>query len=172
MPRPAITAPFERARASAQTLISLHVLQRAQVRPSPHDTRLNAVLRPIVFGGSDGLVSNLALVMGVAGAAAEPGVIVLAGVAGLLAGAFSMGVGEYVSVRSQRELLDHQRQFQRAQLRDTPDQERQILTDIYRERGLSADEAALFVDRVFADPELAVRTLLHEEVGLDERSIG
>ena len=64
---------------------------------SSHETRANTVLRPIVFGASDGPVSNLALVMGVAGAGVEPSVIVLAGVAGLLAGAFSMGVGEYVS---------------------------------------------------------------------------
>src|SRR3954454_10735917 len=69
-----------------------------------HETRANSVLRPIVFGANDGLVSNLALVMGVAGANPEPGIIVLAGIAGLLAGAFSMGVGEYISVQSQREL--------------------------------------------------------------------
>ena len=78
-----------------------------------HDTKANSVLRPIVFGANDGLVSNLALVMGVAGANPEPGIIVLAGVAGLLAGAFSMGVGEYISVQSQRELLDFQVAFQR-----------------------------------------------------------
>ena len=72
---------------------------------SPHETQANAVLRPVVFGANDGLVSNLALVMGDAGANPAPGEIVLAGVAGLLAGAFSMAVGEYISVRSQRELL-------------------------------------------------------------------
>jgi VIT1/CCC1 family predicted Fe2+/Mn2+ transporter len=139
---------------------------------SPHETSLNAVLRPIVFGANDGLVSNLALVMGVAGADPHPSVIVLAGVAGLIAGAFSMGVGEYISVRSQRELLDYQVAFQRKQLREVPDQERRILEQAYVDRGLSRDQAEQFVDAVFADPEHASRQLLFEEVGLDERSIG
>jgi VIT1/CCC1 family predicted Fe2+/Mn2+ transporter len=139
---------------------------------APHETRANAVLRPVVFGANDGLVSNLALVMGVAGANPEPGVIVLAGVAGLIAGAFSMGVGEYVSVQSQRELLDYQVAFQRKQLRDAPDQEHEILRQIYRDRGFSEEEAKRFVDAVFDEPDHAVRLLIFEEVGLDERSIG
>lgn len=138
----------------------------------PHETKGNSVLRPVVFGGNDGLVSNLALVMGVAGAAVEPGVIVLAGIAGLLAGAFSMGVGEYVSVQSQRELLEYQIAFQRKQLREVPDQERAILKRLYTERGFSDLEADRFVDAVFDEPEHAVRLLIFEEVGLDERSIG
>ena len=140
--------------------------------PSPHVTQANAVLRPIVFGANDGLVSNLALVMGVAGASPAPGVIVLAGVAGLLAGAFSMAVGEYISVRSQRELLDHQLAFERTQIREVPAQEREILARVYRGRGFTAEEASHFVDRVFADPEQAATLLIFEEVGLDVRSIG
>jgi vacuolar iron transporter family protein len=139
---------------------------------SPHDTQANAVLRPVVFGANDGLVSNLALVMGVAGANPAAGVIVLAGVAGLLAGAFSMAVGEYISVRSQRELLDHQLAFERTQIRETPDQERQILARVYESRGFTKEEASRFVDRVFADPEHAATLLIFEEVGLDARSIG
>jgi VIT1/CCC1 family predicted Fe2+/Mn2+ transporter len=139
---------------------------------NPHESAANGVLRPVVFGANDGLVSNLALVMGVAGAAPEPGVIVLAGIAGLLAGAFSMGVGEYVSVQSQQELLGYQIEFQRRQLRETPAQEREILIDIYRRRGFTDEEAAHFADRVFADPEHAVAILIHEEVGMDARSIG
>ena len=110
--------------------------------------------------------------MGVAGAAPEPGVIVLAGIAGLLAGAFSMGVGEYVSVQSQQELLAYQTELQRRQLRETPEQERAILIRRYRDRGFTEAEAAHFADRIFADPEHAVELLLHEEVGLDARSIG
>lgn len=139
---------------------------------SPHETRGNSILRPIVFGANDGLVSNLALVMGVAGADPDPSIIVLAGIAGLLAGAFSMGVGEYISVQSQRELLEYQIAFQRRQLREVPDQEKRILAGIYRERGFSAEEADHFTERVFEDPEHAVRLLIFEEVGLDERSIG
>jgi VIT1/CCC1 family predicted Fe2+/Mn2+ transporter len=101
----------------------LRFLQRPDLPDptNPHETRASSLLRPIVFGANDGLVSNLALVMGVAGANAAPGIIVLAGVAGLLAGAFSMGVGEYISVQSQRELLEYQLAFQRHQLRETPE---------------------------------------------------
>jgi VIT1/CCC1 family predicted Fe2+/Mn2+ transporter len=139
---------------------------------APHETRANSVLRPIVFGANDGLVSNLALVMGVAGANPEPGIIVLAGIAGLLAGAFSMGVGEYISVQSQRELLDYQVAFQRKQLREAPEQERRILARIYSERGFSPETAERFADAVFNDDEHAVRLLIFEEVGLDVRSIG
>lgn len=152
----------------------MHRVNEADLPAStaPHETRANSVLRPVVFGANDGLVSNLALVMGVAGADPDPGIIVLAGIAGLLAGAFSMGVGEYISVQSQRELLDFQVAFQRKQLREVPDQERRILSGIYRDRGFTAEEADHFTDRVFADPDNAVRLLIFEEVGLDERSIG
>ena len=138
----------------------------------PHETRLISVLRPLVFGANDGLVSNLALVMGVAGAHPAAGVIVLAGIAGLIAGAFSMGVGEFISVRSQQELLDYQIAFQQRQLQEAPEQERRILCEIYQRRGFSLEEATLFVDRVFADPDEAARLLIFEEVGLDARSIG
>jgi VIT1/CCC1 family predicted Fe2+/Mn2+ transporter len=138
----------------------------------PHETKASGVLRPIVFGGNDGLVSNLALVMGVAGAQPEPGIIVLAGIAGLLAGAFSMGVGEYISVKSQQELLTYQLAFQHHQLREAPEQERRILADIYRGRGFADAEAEHFVSRIFEDPDQAARLLIFEEVGLDERSIG
>jgi VIT1/CCC1 family predicted Fe2+/Mn2+ transporter len=139
---------------------------------APHETRANSVLRPIVFGANDGLVSNLALVMGVAGATSDTGLIVLAGIAGLIAGAFSMGVGEYISVQSQRELLDYQVAFQRKQLREAPEQERAILARFYVQRGISQADAERFVDAVFREPDHAVRLLIFEEVGLDERSIG
>jgi vacuolar iron transporter family protein len=138
----------------------------------PHETRVNTVLRPVVFGANDGLVSNLALVMGVAAAAPDPGYILLAGIAGLLAGAFSMGVGEYISVQSQRELLDFQRAFQRKQLREAPEQERRILVRSYMDRGLDEGAATEFVDAMLQDEDHAARLLLFEEVGLDDRSIG
>jgi VIT1/CCC1 family predicted Fe2+/Mn2+ transporter len=144
----------------------------AGVTTSPHESRAAGILRPVVFGGNDGLVSNLALVMGVAGAAPAPGVIVLAGVAGLLAGAFSMAVGEYISVQSQRELLEYQVEFERRQLAETPDLEHEILVGIYMGRGLSREEASPFADRMFADPQRALETLVREEVGLDPRAIG
>jgi vacuolar iron transporter family protein len=139
---------------------------------SPHESRATGVLRPVVFGGNDGLVSNLALVMGVAGAAPAPGVIVLAGIAGLLAGAFSMAVGEYVSVQSQRELLEYQVAFERRQLEATPEAEYDILVGIYVGRGFPRDEAGRIADRMFAEPDRALEALVREEIGLDPRVIG
>ena len=83
-----------------------------------------------------------------------------------------MGVGEYISVQSQRELLEYQMAFQQKQLREVPEQERRILRGIYEDRGVSPAEAERFVDAVFQDPEHAARMLIFEEVGLDTRSIG
>jgi VIT1/CCC1 family predicted Fe2+/Mn2+ transporter len=140
---------------------------------SPHETRGASVVRPVVFGATDGLVCNLSLIMGVAGAAGEdPHAIVIAGVAGLLAGGFSMAVGEYVSVRSQRELLDYQIDLQRHQLHHTPDQERDILREIYEAKGLSRAESNLIVDRIMKDPERAIDTFVREEIGLSAATMG
>jgi VIT1/CCC1 family predicted Fe2+/Mn2+ transporter len=99
-------------------------------------------------------------------------VIVLAGIAGLLAGAFSMGVGEYISVQSQQELLAYQTDLQRRQLVEVPEQERAILISSYVSKGFSQEEASAFADRVFQDMDHAVSLMLHTEVGLDARSIG
>jgi Uncharacterized membrane protein len=140
---------------------------------SPHETRGASVVRPIVFGATDGLVCNLSLIMGVAGAAGEdPHSIVIAGVAGLLAGGFSMAVGEYVSVRSQRELLEYQIDLQRHQLHHTPEQERDILREIYEAKGLSRAEARLIVERIMRDPERAIDTFVREEIGLSAATMG
>jgi len=140
---------------------------------SPHETRGAGVVRPVVFGATDGLVCNLSLIMGVAAAAKEdPHSIVIAGVAGLLAGGFSMAVGEYVSVQSQREMLDYQVDLQRDQLHHTPEQERSILMQIYQAKGLSAPEADLIVDRIMSDPERAIDTFVREEIGLSEQTMG
>jgi VIT1/CCC1 family predicted Fe2+/Mn2+ transporter len=159
------------AAAGIAALVGVRRVAEGGVR-APHESRASGVLRPVVFGGNDGLVSNLALVMGVAGAAPAAGVIVLAGIAGLLAGAFSMAVGEYISVRSQHELLEYQVAFERQQLETDPQRERDILLGIYMGRGLSRDEARHFVDLMFADPERALETLVREEIGLDPRVIG
>jgi len=112
----------------------------------------------VVFGATDGLVCNLSLIMGVAGAAGEKAnSIIIAGVAGLLAGGFSMAVGEYVSVRSQRELLDYQIELQRHQLHNTPEQEWDILREIYEAKGLSRPEAHLIVSRIMREPRAGDR---------------
>ena len=140
---------------------------------SPHDTRGSGILRPTVFGASDGLVSNVSLIMGIAGASsADPRAIVLAGIAGLLAGGFSMAAGEYISVRSQRELLDYQVELERQQLRHTPEQERAILVEIYTSKGLRRAEADLIVQRIMANPEQAIDTFVREEIGLSAETMG
>jgi VIT1/CCC1 family predicted Fe2+/Mn2+ transporter len=137
-----------------------------------HRAGQSGALRAAVFGINDGLVSNLALVMGFAGAATENAIIVLAGVAGLLAGAFSMGAGEYVSMRSQRELFERQIDVEREKLRFRPDQERQELAAIYRAKGLSDDEADLVARRLISDPAQALDTKIREELGLDPDELG
>jgi vacuolar iron transporter family protein len=143
---------------------------------SPHETRGASIVRPVVFGATDGLVCNLSLIMGVAGAAGaaneDPHAIIIAGIAGLLAGGFSMAVGEYVSVRSQRELLEYQIDLQRHQLHHTPEQEHDILREIYEAKGLSRPEALLIVDRIMKDPERAIDTFVREEIGLSAETMG
>ncbi len=140
--------------------------------PGPHESRATAFLRPAVFGASDGLVSNLALVMGVAGASSDNQAVVIAGIAGLLAGAFSMAVGEYISVRSQHELFEAQRLLQEQQLQQDEAGERAILERIYQARGFPAAESRAIVDTLFATPERALESMMRDEVGLDPRSIG
>ena len=143
---------------------------------SPHETRGASIVRPVVFGATDGLVCNLSLIMGVAGAAGaagqDPHAVVIAGVAGLLAGGFSMAVGEYVSVRSQREPLEYQIDLQRHQLHHTPKQERDILREIYEAKGLSRPEAEMIVKRIMRDPERAIDTFVREEIGLSAETMG
>jgi len=139
---------------------------------SPHESRATAFLRPAVFGGSDGLVSNLSLVMGVAGAQADNQAIVIAGIAGLLAGAFSMAVGEYISVRSQHELFDAQLQLQARQLREDRDGEHAILEGIYCARGFTSAESKAIVEKLFATDERALDSMMRDEVGLDPKAIG
>lgn len=128
-------------------------------------------LRAIVFGASDGLVSNLALIMGVAGATPEPSFVLLSGIAGLLAGAFSMAAGEYISVKSQVEVLERQIALERAELDAIPDEEFEELVSIYRSKGLPEEDARRFAEHIFSDKELALQTLVREELGLDENGM-
>jgi len=128
-------------------------------------------LRAIVFGASDGLVSNLSLVMGVAGATSEPSFILLSGIAGLLAGAFSMAAGEYISVRSQVEVLERQIALERAELAAIPEEEFEELVAIYRSKGLPEADARRFAEHIFQDPELALQTMVREELGLDQNGM-
>ena len=127
---------------------------------------------PRIFGINDGLVSNLALVMGVAGASQANQLIVLAGVAGLLAGAFSMAAGEYISMQSQRELFERQIELEREELRLMPEVEQAELATLYRAKGLTREEADLVALAPHAGPEHALDTKIREELGLDPSELG
>lgn len=129
-------------------------------------------VRAAVFGVNDGLVSNASLIMGVAGAGAEPKVILLAGVAGLLAGAFSMAAGEYVSMRSQRELFEYQIALEREELEEYPLEEQEELALIYKARGLTREQADGVAGEIMKDREQALDTLAREELGLNPDELG
>jgi vacuolar iron transporter family protein len=138
-----------------------------------HRSSRSGTLRAVIFGVSDGLVSNLALVMGVAGAAGDhAGFILLAGIAGLLAGSFSMAAGEYISMQSQRELFERQIALERAELAAMPEEEEAEMAAIYRAKGFPEHEAASIAARLFENPEKALDTLVREELGLDPDELG
>src|SRR5450432_771071 len=120
-------------------------------------------LRAAVFGVNDGLVSNASLIFGVAGANSSPSAVLLAGVAGLAAGAFAMAAGEYVSVRSQRELFEYQIGLERDELAEYPEAEAEELALIYSAKGLPPREAKRLARQIVADPEHALDTLAREE---------
>jgi len=129
-------------------------------------------LRAAVFGVNDGLVSNFSLIMGVAGASQDIKSILIAGVAGMLAGAFSMGAGEYVSVRSQRELFEHEIGKEAEELEAMPEEEMQELELIYRAKGIPRESAAELARSMLGNPESALDTLAREELGLDPGDLG
>ena len=129
-------------------------------------------LRAAVLGVNDGLVSNFSLVMGVAGGTGDPKFVLLAGVAGLLAGAFSMAAGEYVSMRSQREVYEHEIRKEEIKLREWPEEEEEELMLIYQAKGLSEEESRRLAERLMADPQVALDTMAREELGLDPSQLG
>jgi VIT1/CCC1 family predicted Fe2+/Mn2+ transporter len=129
-------------------------------------------LRAAVFGASDGLVSNACLILGVSGAARDGHMVLVSGVAGLLAGAFSMAAGEYISVRSQREMFEHQIGAERDELAQYPAEEAAELSLIYQARGLGKDDADRMAGQIIANPAYALDTLAREELGLDPGALG
>jgi vacuolar iron transporter family protein len=132
----------------------------------------SGALRAAVFGVNDGLVSNLALIMGVAGAGVDPEVILIAGIAGLLAGAFSMAAGEYLSMRVQRELFERLIHLEAHEIAADPEGETRELAELFRRRGIPASLARRIVEGLMADPDRALEVHAREELGLDARSLG
>jgi VIT1/CCC1 family predicted Fe2+/Mn2+ transporter len=132
-----------------------------------HRDVTGGALRAAVFGAMDGLVSNFALIAGVAGSGASARTVLISGLAGLAAGAFSMAAGEYTSVASQTELTQAEIEVERAELRHSPEAEERELRALYEARGVSPDLAREVARQLSADPEVAWRIHAREELGVD-----
>lgn len=127
--------------------------------------------RAAIFGISDGLVTNVSLILGFAGANPDASLVRLAGIAGLVAGAFSMASGEFLSVRAQQELFERELAVERRALADDPDHEREELAAIYRSKGIDDDLATELASEMMRSPELALETHAREELGIDPTAI-
>jgi VIT1/CCC1 family predicted Fe2+/Mn2+ transporter len=162
----------------------LHRERLAQMGPAPapraaiagreswHRAGRGGAVRAAVFGMNDGVVSNLSLVLGVAGAGVGARGLLLTGLAGLLAGASSMAVGEYTSVASQRDLLARQIDLERRELAEAPDEERAELALILERKGLEPEQAASAAADILKNPEHGLDTMVREELGLDPDDLG
>jgi vacuolar iron transporter family protein len=157
------TAPVAGGHAMPTTLSDVGVRHRGG---------LGGNLRATVFGVNDGLVSNASLVLGVAGASAPGSFVLISGVAGLLAGALSMAAGEYVSVRSQREMYEYQIALEREEIAEYPEEEAEELALIYEARGVTLAQAREVSQALLARPEQALDVLSREELGLNPDDLG
>ena len=146
--------------------------QLSEVGQRHQNAGTGGTLRAAVFGVNDGLVSNASLILGIAGATGNSSAVLLAGVAGLLAGAFSMAAGEYISMRSQREMFEYQISMERAELDQYPQEEAAELALIFAAKGMGKDEARALADKLIADPDRALDTLAREELGLNPDELG
>ncbi len=143
-----------------------------QAMHEDHRDITGGAARAGIFGLSDGLISNTTLILGVAGAHPAAGLVRLAGLAGLVGGAFSMAIGEYVSMSAQRELFEREIAIEAAEIKGRPEGERRELARIYESRGVPRELAEQFAAHIMLDPELALATHAKEELGIDPNSIG
>jgi VIT1/CCC1 family predicted Fe2+/Mn2+ transporter len=144
---------------------------------SRHKSVGGNALRAAVLGSNDGLVSNMSLVMGVAGAATATttvsnDTILLTGIAGLMAGAISMALGEWLSVQSSRELNQRQIDLETEELEASPEEEKKELVLLYQAKGMNAEEAQKLADKAFENPETAIDAIITEELGIDKEELG
>jgi VIT1/CCC1 family predicted Fe2+/Mn2+ transporter len=171
--RTASLAPEEQAHVKMISRLVSGTLDEETPQPETwHRTAGSGVLRAGVFGVNDGLVSNLSLVAGVAGSRAEGKFVILAGFAGLLAGAFSMASGEYISMRTQREVFEQQLHLEKTEIDLAPEEEKEELTDIYLAKGIPRDQAESIAEQIMSDREIALDTMAREELGLDPGELG
>jgi vacuolar iron transporter family protein len=138
---------------------------------SRHKSVGGNALRAAVLGANDGLVSNMSLVMGVAGAAVNNNTILLTGCAGLLAGAISMALGEWLSVQSSRELYENQIALETTELEASPEEEKAELVLLYQAKGMTIDEAKKLAEKAFETHESAIETLIVEELGINKEEL-
>jgi VIT1/CCC1 family predicted Fe2+/Mn2+ transporter len=156
------------------------MLSRAKRSPTPnaygvehhHRDLTGGGARAAVFGLSDGLTTNISLILGVAGAHPAQGFVRLAGLAGLIAGAVSMASGEYVSVKAQAELFERELETERIEIARRPDSERRELAGLYRSRGVEPGLADDMARELMRDPDLALETHAREELGIQPGSFG
>jgi VIT1/CCC1 family predicted Fe2+/Mn2+ transporter len=160
------TQPVRRAGAIGR------LLGGARPGGSRHRDVQGGTQRAAVLGAGDGLLTNLSLVLGVAGASTNASAVRLAGVAGLLAGAFSMAAGELVSVRAQQEMAQREVQVERQELASDPEGERKELAGMYRDQGLSAEDAETVARILSANPDIALDTHARLELGIDPQAPG
>ena len=176
-------SPEDRATKDRVPLLSF-VVRRLRTRRAPllpHEGPIDGeqrtggksgALRAAIFGANDGLVSNLSLIMGVAGAGVDHSVVILAGVAGLLAGAFSMAAGEYISMRVQREVFERLIHLEAHEIGSDHAAERKELAELYERKGISPELADRLAEELMRDPKVALETHAREELGLDEQGLG
>ena len=138
---------------------------------SRHKSVGGNALRAAVLGSNDGLVSNMSLVMGVAGAAVSNNTILLTGIAGLLAGAISMALGEWLSVQSSKELYENQIALETEELEASPEEEKKELALLYQAKGMSVAEAQKLADKAFETPASAIETLITEELNINKEEL-
>lgn len=139
---------------------------------SRHKSVGGNALRAAVLGSNDGLISNMSLVMGVAGAAVSNNTILLTGIAGLMAGAISMAMGEWLSVQSSRELNQRQIDLEMEELESSPEEEKKELVLLYQAKGMNIEEAKKLADKAFETPETAIEAIIKEELGIDKEELG
>lgn len=144
----------------------------APVPKHQHRDVQGGVARAAVFGASDGLVSNVSLILGVAAASPGPGVVRLAGLAGWIAGAISMAAGEYGSMKAQTELLEYELDLERIELRRNPGVETRELAQLYESRGVAPDMAFELATQMMRDPDVALEAHAREELGIDPGALG
>ncbi len=137
-----------------------------------HRAVQGGAIRAAIFGFSDGLVSNVSLILFMSAAAESSSAVLTAGVAGLLAGAMSMAAGEYGSVKAQSELIERELNIERRSLEDNPENEIDELTGIYMSRGIKPDHARAMAESVMKDPDVALEVHAREELGVDPEETG